>query len=168
MKLKANRRIIQTNLERYILLSTLEIKYGYFVVISRPIAPVINLTSVILDPSQVIKKINDIAFRLELPPSMKIHLIFHVSLLEPYKTSSIPGRSQVPPPSVEIEGIEEFEVSKILDSRIIRRKLEYLIHWQGYDINERTWEPAANLCHAPEMIQDFHHQYPKKPSPKNT
>ena len=120
-----------------------------------------------LGPFSVVKQINDVAFRLELPPSMKIHPVFHVSLLEPYKASSIPGRSQAPPPPVEVEGTEEFEVSEILDSRIIRRKLEYLVHWQGYDISERTWEPAANLRHAPEMIQDFHRQYPQKPSPKN-
>jgi hypothetical protein len=69
---------------------------------------------------------------------MKIHPVFHVSLLEPYKESSIPKRSQVPPPPLEIEGQEEFEVSDILDSRIIRRKLEYLVQWQGYDVSERT------------------------------
>jgi hypothetical protein len=50
---------------------------------------------------------------------MKNHPVFHISLLEPYKESSIPGRFQVPPPLVEIKGQEEFEVSKILDSRII-------------------------------------------------
>jgi hypothetical protein len=43
-------------------------------------------------PFSVIKQINDIAFRLELPPSMKIHPVFHVFLLEPYKESSIPSR----------------------------------------------------------------------------
>jgi hypothetical protein len=90
-----------------------------------------------LGPFLVVKQINDVAFRLELPPSMKIHPVFYVSLLEPYKESSIPGKSQVLPPSIEIEGQEEFEVSKILDSRIIRRKLEYLVQWQGYDVNER-------------------------------
>ena len=98
---------------------------------------------------------------------MKIHLVFHISLFKPYKASSILDRSKVPPPPVEIEGNEEFEISEILDSQIIQRKLEYLVHWQGYDISERTWKPAANLCHASEMIQDFHHQYPEKPNPKN-
>jgi hypothetical protein len=44
----------------------------------------------------------------------------------------------IPPLPVEIEGQEEFEVLEILDSRIIRRKLEYLIQWQGYDVTERT------------------------------
>jgi len=94
---------------------------------------------------------------------MKIHPVFHVSLLEPYKESTLPGRVQEPPPPIEIDGDEEFEVSEILDSRIHRRRLEYLVHWQGYDVSERTWEPASNLENAPEMIQEFHRQYPRKP-----
>jgi hypothetical protein len=106
-------------------------------------------------PFSVVKQINDIAFRLELPPSMKIHPVFHFSLLEPYMESSIVGRFQVPPPLVEI------------DSRIIRRKLEYLVQWQGYDISERTWEPVANLHHASEMLQEFHCRYSEKPNSKH-
>ena len=45
---------------------------------------------------------------------MKIHPVFHVSLLKPYKDSTIPGRLQAPPP-IEVDGAEEFEVSEILD-----------------------------------------------------
>ncbi len=116
-----------------------------------------------LGPFPVVKQINKVAYRLELPTSMKIHPVFHVSLLEPYKESTLPGRVQEPPPPIEIEGDEEFEVSEILDSRIHRQRLEYLVHWQGYDISERTWEPASNLENAPEMIQEFHRQYPQKP-----
>jgi hypothetical protein len=48
---------------------------------------------------------------------MKIHPIFHVSLFAPYKKLSLPSRFQAPSPPVEIEGQEEFEVSKILDSK---------------------------------------------------
>ena len=90
---------------------------------------------------------------------MKIHLVFHVSLLEPYKDSTIPGRLQTPPPPIEVDGAEEFEVSEILDSCINHGKLEYLVHWQGYEVHERTWEPAANLENAPEMIAEFHQEY---------
>ena len=120
-----------------------------------------------LGPFIVCKQINEVAYRLELPPSMKIHPVFHVSLLEPYKESTIPGRLQAPQPPIEIDGEEEFEVSEILDSCIIKKKLEYLVHWQGYEVSERTWEPVANLVNAPEMIRGFHRRYPTKPSPKD-
>jgi hypothetical protein len=54
---------------------------------------------------------------------MKIHPVFHVSLLEPYKELTIPRRLPTPPPPIEINGEEEFEVSKIIDSRINRKRL---------------------------------------------
>ena len=116
-----------------------------------------------LGPFSIIKQVNEVAYRLELPPSMKIHLVFHVSLLEPYKDSTIPRRQQAPPLLIEIDGAEEFEVLEILDSRINRGKLEYLVHWQGYEVHERTWKPAANLENAPEMIAKFHREYLSKP-----
>ena len=105
------------------------------------------------------------AYRLELPSSMKVHPVFHVSLLEPYKESNIPRRAQQPPPCVEIENHAEYEVEKVLDSRRRWGKLEYLIHWRGYDINERTWEPVENLANAPQKVQEFHQRYPRKPRP---
>jgi hypothetical protein len=70
----------------------------------------------------VVKQINDVTFYLELSPSMKIHLVFHIFLFhifQPYKRSSIPCRFQVPPPPVEIEGQEEFEVLEVHNSIII-------------------------------------------------
>jgi len=106
-----------------------------------------------------------VAYRLELPATMKVHPVFHVSLLEPYRESVFPGRVQDPPPSIEIENHEEYEVEKILDSRRRRGNLEYFVHWSGYDINERTWEAAENLANAPEKVQEFHQRYPHKPKP---
>ena len=49
---------------------------------------------------------------------MKVHPVFHVSLLEPYHANELPGRVQPPPPAVVIvteEGeAEEYEVEAIL------------------------------------------------------
>jgi hypothetical protein len=87
---------------------------------------------------------------------MKIHLVFHVSLLEPYYESRIPGQVQAPLPPIQVNGEEEFEVEEILDSKIKNRVLYFLIHWQGYDISECTWEPIKNLTNAQEALQDFH------------
>ena len=118
-----------------------------------------------LGPFVIQKQINPVAYRLELPAAMKVHPVFHVSLLEPYRESAFPGRIQGPPPSIEIENHEEYEVDKVLDSRRKRGKLEYFVHWSGYDINERTWEDAENLANAPEKVHEFHQRYPHKPKP---
>ena len=53
---------------------------------------------------------------------MKIHPVFHVSLLEPYKPSTIPGRTRDPPPPIVINDENEWEVEEILDSKLRYRK----------------------------------------------
>ncbi|MBW0556780.1 hypothetical protein O181_096495 [Austropuccinia psidii MF-1] len=57
-----------------------------------------------------------------LPSQWKsIHQVFHISLLKPVKTSTIPNRHQEPPPPRIIEEKEELEVSQILDSKLKRK-----------------------------------------------
>ncbi|KAI9190668.1 uncharacterized protein BJ171DRAFT_68891 [Polychytrium aggregatum] len=51
---------------------------------------------------------------------MKIHPVFHVSLLEPAKDDKIPGRPPVPLPPIQVDDHEEWEIEAILDSRIHR------------------------------------------------
>jgi hypothetical protein len=109
-----------------------------------------------IGPFPIQKQINQVAYQLTLPASMKVDLVFHVSLLKPYKASNIPGITQPPPPCIEIDSHEEYEMEEVLDSRQRRGRLEYLVHWRGYDINECTWEPSTNLANAPQKVQEFH------------
>ena len=76
-----------------------------------------------------------------------------------------PDRQQPPPPPVKIEGEREFEVAEILDSKIQRNRLFYLVDWLGYDASERSWQPAANLKNSPELLAEFHAKYPNKSKP---
>ena len=117
-----------------------------------------------LGPYKVIEQINPVTFRLELPPSIRIHDAFHVSLLEPYEPNEFPERETIPPPAIEVNGHMEHEVEEILDSRILRNKLYYLVHWAGHDISERTWEPLENLGNTEELVKEFHQKNPGKPS----
>ena len=99
-----------------------------------------------------------------------VHPIYHVSMLEPCILNDIPNRNQPPPPPVEVEGDLEYEIAKILDSKLDQRrkcKLLYLVHWLGYEgtDDELSWIPANELDHAPDVISDFHSAYPDKPSP---
>ena len=122
-----------------------------------------------LGPFKILEAVGDskLAFRLELPAQMRIHPVFHVSLLEPHRKNRFPGRVQPPPPPMEADGDVEWEVEEILDSRIRHRKLEYLIHWQNYGPHERTWEPSAHLSNSAEAVAEFHQRYPNRPAPKD-
>jgi len=94
---------------------------------------------------------------------MKIHPVFHVSLLESVIENIIPERYQLPPSPIIINNNKEFEVEEILDSRIKYKKLEYLVSWKGYSIEDRTWEPISNLENSEDLVKEFHLKYPGKP-----
>ncbi|MBW0516294.1 hypothetical protein O181_056009 [Austropuccinia psidii MF-1] len=102
----------------------------------------------ILEQYSRMYKIGSHAYHLKLPQEWKsVHPVFHVSLLEPVKQSSIPNHNQLPPRPVLVKEQEEWEVAQVLDSKIKRGKLLYLIEWKGFneDPERRTLEPASNL-----------------------
>jgi hypothetical protein len=120
-----------------------------------------------MGPFKILQVVGEskLAFKLELPPRMRIHSVFHVSLLEPYRENTIEGRIQPPPPPPdEIDGELEYEVKEILDSKIVRGKLQYYIDWEGYTPEERTWEPAESVEHAADAVANFHRRYPNRPA----
>lgn len=117
-----------------------------------------------LGPFKIKEKINEVAFKLHLPPTMKIHPVFHVSLLEPRSKDTFSNQRQEAPQPIEIDGENHYEVEEILDSRIHRGSLQYLVHWLGYEEADRSWEPLSNLNGCEESIEEFHKLYPDKPS----
>jgi hypothetical protein len=118
-----------------------------------------------LGPFEIIGQINRVAFRLKLQKSMKIHDVFHVSLLEPYHVDSNSDRKQPPPPPVSVDNEDEFEVEQILDSRYRHNQLQYFVDWKGYGVDERSWEPVSNVKNSLDLVKDFHARYPDKPGP---
>uniref|UniRef100_A0A8C5MZR0 Gypsy retrotransposon integrase-like protein 1 n=1 Tax=Leptobrachium leishanense TaxID=445787 RepID=A0A8C5MZR0_9ANUR len=120
-----------------------------------------------IGPFPVLKMVNPVAAHLTLPSSYRIHPVFHVSLLKPWRENPFPGRHTDPAPPMSVSGEEEYEVSKILDSRLRYGKLEYLVHWKGYGPEDRSWIPDTDI-HAPAKVRAFHLRYPSKPSVKRT
>jgi len=51
---------------------------------------------------------------------------------------------------------EEYEVEKVLDKRVKKGQVEYLVKWKNYDDpDDNTWEPADNLKEAKPTIDKF-------------
>ncbi|KAL0149072.1 hypothetical protein M9458_055687 [Cirrhinus mrigala] len=120
-------------------------------------------------PFQIIKQITPVSFRLKLPSEYRISPTFHVSLLKP--ADSPEGVeildetvSQGPPPNI-IDGEEVYQVKAILDSRRRRGHLQYLVDWEGFGPEERSWVPATDILD-PSLTADFHSSHPDRPAPR--
>ena len=117
-----------------------------------------------LGPFPVVNKVGNNAYHLQLPPSMsRLHPVFNIIKLSPIPEDPIPGQHPLPPPLPEIiDGEEEWVMEEILDSKVINRKLRYLVKWEGYRIKHNSWEPQENV-HALDLVTEFHRKHPGAP-----
>ncbi|CCO37111.1 Retrotransposable element Tf2 155 kDa protein type 3 [Rhizoctonia solani AG-1 IB] len=115
-------------------------------------------------PFSVLEKIGSHAYRLVLPETMKIHDVFHVSLLTAYKSDTEFKRHFTPPPPViTAEGKEEYQVDKFVDWAAEDGIWKYRVRWKGYAPHEDTWEPAKDLQHCEDQLCKFFANYPAAP-----
>ena len=88
---------------------------------------------------------HQVAYRLDLPPAWRIHLVVHVSKLKRFHRSREFGREERPPSPVVVDDAEEYEVEVILSHKGKGAQHLYLLMWKGYPIIEASWEPELHL-----------------------
>jgi hypothetical protein len=94
------------------------------------------------------------AFKLDLPATVNIHPVFHVSQLKRYLADDTLHPEQTatqPGPVYADKKGAVFEVESILGKRLrsrgTTRSWEYLVKWRGYPAWESTWEPFSHVSH---------------------
>ena len=115
----------------------------------------------------MLKKVGKSSYQIKLPQKWKrVHNVFNEYLLTPFKAPSYPSQQErqpdVPP---DIDDNTEYDVEKILGARVRRRKLEYLVKWQGFEEEHNSWEPADALGNVHDLIRDFYRANPGAPRP---
>ena len=115
-------------------------------------------------PFPVAKVINPVAVKLKLPRTMKVHPTFHTSKIKQVKESSLIPPTRPPPPPRIVDGGPVYTVRRLLAARRRGRGLQYLVDWEGYGPEERSWVPTRDIMD-PTLIDDFHKGHPEDPGP---
>ena len=59
------------------------------------------------------------------------------------------------PGPVEVEGIEEWKVKKILNKRKVWGVEKYLVCWKGFTAENDTWEREEDLENVRKLVEEF-------------
>ena len=85
---------------------------------------------------------------------MRIHPVVNVSWIVQYK-EQVEGQKKEKGKPIEVEGVEEWEVERILNKRKIRGVDKYLVRWKGFTAEHDSWEKEENLESTRELVNKF-------------
>ncbi|KAJ1578381.1 hypothetical protein NDA11_004777 [Ustilago hordei] len=136
----------------------IEFKVGDMVYINRrnwkTRRPTPKLDTQFAGPYPVQERVGHQAYQITLPANLRVHDVFHVSMLEPARTSSLPQHTEQPTiPSLPDEDLD-FEVEALIDKHSYNGTTEYKVLWRGYSEEAASWEPVENL-NCPDLIQEY-------------
>jgi len=91
-------------------------------------------------------------------------------MLEPAMFNTFSKRIQLAPAPVISDEEPEYEISRIVDSKINCQqacKLLYKMIWLWYEDtgDESEWILTSKLTYAADLVSNFHIAYPAKPGP---
>ena len=93
-----------------------------------------------------------------LPEQWKIHNVFHVDLLTPYRETEFHGPNYARPPPDLVGEEEQYEVEQVLDEHNYGcwKKKQYLVKWKGYPNSDNQWLDAKDMENTQELIAESH------------
>lgn len=119
----------------------------------------LKLTPRLEGPFEVLARVSEVAYRLRLPASYKIHPVVNIQHLE----SFVPSPEEFgPQPKIQIshqdfEDLPEDEVEQIIGEGFIKthqRHTKYFkIRWAGYGPDHDTWQSQSDVRNTPDTIK---------------
>src|ERR1700712_1494926 len=126
--------------------------------------PTKKLDAVKLGPFKILRKKGPVNYELELPKRMRIHPVFHVSLLEP-ATPDATLQQDVRDIDLEIQE-PIYQVERILRERTVRGQKQYLVRWEGYDHTEDSWQLEEHFMSKAPITQYLREKQNRSSDPR--
>jgi hypothetical protein len=95
----------------------------------------------------VLERIGAVAYRLQLPDGARIHDVFHIGVLKPFRGTPPATLPALPPLR---HGRLLLQPERAVKAQLRRGSWWLLIKWTGLDDSEATWEP----------VEDFKSRFP--------
>ena len=106
--------------------------------------PVCKLMEKYVELYKIEEVVSSNTVKLQLLSSMRIHLVVNMSQIVWYK-EQVKGQKKKERKPVEVEGVEEWKVEKILNKKKIRGIEKYLVHWKEFMAKHDTWKRREDL-----------------------
>ena len=112
------------------------------------------MTERYVEPYGIEEVVSSNAVKLQLPSSMRIHLVVNVSRIVQYR-EQVKGQKKEEEKPVEINRVEEWEIEKILNKRKIRVIEKYLVWWKRFTVEHDSWVKKKELGNAKAVLENF-------------
>lgn len=115
-----------------------------------------KLSSKYFGPFQVIAKVGQVAYKLQLPTDAKVHPVFHVSQLKKCLTPNVTMGTF---PECDAQGLIAAEPVKLLERKVVKQQNRMgvfgLIQWSNGTEEDATWEDLADIVKRfPDFVLD--------------
>lgn len=98
-------------------------------------------------PFAILERIGSVAYRLQLPDDSRIHPVFHVSTLKPFKGTAIPPHHALPPGSLSNRPVET-PLAIAATQTVLMHGVptqQVLVQWSGCPPDEASWEDFSQF-----------------------
>ncbi|XP_070055401.1 uncharacterized protein [Nicotiana tomentosiformis] len=102
----------------------------------------LKLSSKYYGPYQILARIGQVAYKLELPPDSKVHPVFHVSLIKRKVSNRVVVQTVLP--STSEDGQFLVKSVAILQRQMVKKNnataIKVLVQWSNLPPEDATWE----------------------------